>query len=270
MKISNLKRSTFLFIMFTVTLSVCNPLHGDSGGGFAFDHSRYAKILQANVQKGKVNYQNLKQHREDLDNYAVSLESLSEENYNKMNGDEKMAFWVNAYNAITLMVIIDHYPIKRQGLIGLVFPSNSIRQIPGVWDRITHRVLGKGTTLNEIEHQILRKQFRDPRVHFALVCASVGCPELRNEPYAGPRLDSQLSDQIHRFLSDTEKAHYDAQKSTLYLSPIFKWFKSDFNAAGGVLSFIRSHSQIETFKDLSAGTKIEWLGYDWSLNERRK
>lgn len=254
--------------MLSVILSICNPLQADSGGGVAFDHSQYAKVLQTTVQNGKVNYQNLKQHREDLDNYVASLESLSEENYNKMNRNEKMAFWVNAYNAITLRVIIDHYPIKRQGLIGLVFPSNSIRQIPGAWDRITHSVMGKGMTLNEIEHQILRKQFHDPRIHFALVCASIGCPEMRNEPYKGVKLDSQLSDQIHRFLSDPQKAHYNAQKLTLYLSPIFKWFKSDFDAAGGILSFIRSHSQIVPFKDLPAATKIEWLGYDWSLNER--
>lgn len=263
------RQNAAYFIVFSAILSVCNPLHADSGGGFIFDHSPYAAVLKANVQNEKVDYQNLKQRRENLDDYIVSLENLSEENYKKMNKHEKVAFWANAYNAITLQVIIDHYPITRHGFKGLLFPSSSIRQIPGAWDEITRRILEKETTLNEIEHEILRKQFRDPRVHFALVCASIGCPELRNEPYEGGKLDLQLQDQIHRFFSNPEKARYDIEKQTLYLSPIFKWFAKDFDAVGGVLSFIKAHVQVEGFRNLSANTKIEWLDYDWSLNEKK-
>jgi len=256
-----------LFIALPAILPICNPLFADSDGGVVFDHSLYAKVLQRYVVDGGVNYQELKQHRGELDDYVRVLEGLSLEDYARMSQNEKMAFWVNAYNAITLQVIIDHYPLKRRGLSGLAFPLNSIRQIPGVWDDITRRILGKETALNEIEHQILRKEFKEPRVHFALVCASIGCPKLREEPYVADRLEEQLDGQVRAFMSDPEKAQYEQEGDVLYLSPIFKWFADDFKAAGGRIAFVRKYFPKEKSAFLLDQTKIKWLDYDWSLNE---
>lgn len=269
MKRQNFKQNTVLFIVSLMILSVCNPLQADSNGGFVFDHSLYAKVLETYLEDGVVDYQKLKKERSDLDHYVQSLASLSVEDYNRMSRNEKTAFWINAYNAITLKVIIDHYPLKRRGLTGLAFPSNSIRQIPGVWDKISHRVLEKETTLNEIEHQILRKEFEEPRIHFALVCASIGCPKLREEPYVADHLEIQLDDQVRSFMADEEKIRYEAEGDLLHLSPILKWFGDDFDVAGGRLAFVKKYISKEKAAAISRETKIKWLDYDWSLNERK-
>lgn len=237
---------------------------------FDLNHPQWAEILKRYVDNGLVDYSALKKSPQILDSYLEAIQSVSKQEYEAWSRNEKIVFWVNAYNAITVKVIVDHYPIKRQGFKGALYPSNSIRQIPGVWDRITYRVLGKVIALNEIEHGILRKEFREPRIHFALVCASLGCPVLRSEPYVGERLDTQLNDQVRRFLADPKKMRYDSETDTLHLSPIFKWFGEDFEKMGSVFSFVKQYLPEETAGKISGETKIEWLGYDWSLNEGRK
>lgn len=241
-----------------------------AGGGFAFNHSLYGKVLHAYVTHGRVDYSKLKHERQDLNEYMKSLESLSRENYEEMSLEEKIAFWINAYNAAAIKLVIDHYPLqKRFGWKALTFPENSIPQIPDVWDRKVLEILGERLSLNQIEHQILRKEFQEPRVHFALVCASLGCPILGNEPYQGNKLDAQLDEQVRDFLADLKKARYDEATDTLYLSPIFKWFRKDFESAGGVLNFVKAHGPKMAKEKISEKTEIEWLHYDWSLNERR-
>ncbi len=129
--------------------------------------------------------------------------------------------------------------------------------------------MGKDVSLNDIENNVLRKEFKDPRVHFAIVCASIGCPEIRSEVYTAEKLDQQLSEQIRLFLSDPLKVHYDRTTDTLYLSPIFKWFKEDFQQTGGIIAFVKTYAPAGLFNGISEQTKIEWLGYDWNLNEIR-
>lgn len=256
---------TLLFLGGLVHLPISR-----AGEGLVFDPSLYGKTLQAYLADGKVDYGSLQKHREDLDAYVRSLGEFSKKDYESMSSNEQIAFWINAYNAITLKVIVDHYPLKRRGIIGLAFPSNSIRQIPGVWDRKVLEIFGEKLSLNQIEHQILRKEFREPRVHFALVCASRGCPVLRSEPYQGDKLDTQLNEQVRGFLDDTKKARYDEATNTLYLSRIFKWFRKDFEKTGGIITFVKTHWLNETKEKISEKTGIEWLQYDWSLNERMR
>lgn len=165
----------------------------------------------------------------------------------------------------------------------LVYPKNSIRQIPGVWDELNFPVLGRQLTLNDIEHQIIRKEFPEPRIHLALVCASGGCPPLRGEPYRGETLETQLEDQAKVFLSDPEKFRIDREQNRIYLSAIFDWFKQDFtekyttetgfqggtDAERPVLKFISSYLNEQDAQYLREGKyKIEYLDYDWSLNEQ--
>ena len=116
-------------------------------------------------------------------------------------------------------------------------------------------------SLNQIENEILRKEFQDPLIHFAIVCASLGCPVLRREPYTADQLDRQLDDQVLQFLQDPKKFRYDSAKIELYLSPIFKWFKEDFTA--GPTAFIKKY-----WPGISENAKIRWLQYDWTLNEQ--
>ncbi|MBI4115190.1 MAG: DUF547 domain-containing protein [Candidatus Omnitrophica bacterium] len=236
---------------------------------FTFDYSAYAKVLRGYAVNDRVDYLKLKRERQGLNEYMKSLESLSKENYEEMSRDEKIAFWINTYNAAAVKLVIDHYPLqKRFGWKALAYPENSIQQIPDVWARKVLKVFDESLSLNHIEHQILRKEFQEPRIHFALVCASLGCPVIRSEPYQGSKLDAQLNDQVRNFLSDPKKSRYDEATDTLYLSPIFKWFRKDFERADGILSFVKTHGPKEAKEKISEKTKIEWLEYDWSLNEK--
>ena len=130
---------------------------------------------------------------------------------------------------VPALLILAGAGVYAAGLFsGLVYPKNSIRQISGVWDRLKFTVVGEKMTLEHIEHKILRVRFNEPRIHMALVCAAMGCPPPRNEPYVGDRLDQQLDDQTHRFLGNRDNFRIDRKENVVHLSSIFKWFAEDF------------------------------------------
>ncbi len=248
------------------------------------DYGLYEDALSRFLDdRGMVNYRQLKNGRGELDQFTETLGALSQSTYQNWNQAEQLSFWINAYNALTLKAVIDHYPIQASFFKSLVYPKNSIRQIPGVWDELNFPVLGRQLTLNDIEHQIIRKEFPEPRIHLALVCASGGCPPLRGEPYRGETLETQLEDQAKVFLSDPEKFRIDREQNRIYLSAIFDWFKQDFaekyttetgfqggtDAERPVLKFISSYLHEQDAQYLREGKyKIEYLDYDWSLNEQ--
>ena len=249
-----------------------------------FDYSDYDAVLKQFVnENAMVNYGKLKARRRQLDAFVSSLGKLSRETYETWNEKQKITFWLNAYNGLTLKVIIDNYPIKSSWLKSRIWPKNSIRQISGVWDEITFDVMGRKLTLGHIEHKILREKFDEPRIHAALVCAAMGCPPLRREPYTGDKLDEQLDDQTRQFLSNPAKFKIDSNKDTLHLSEIFKWFGKDFvnkygpernigrhgKETSAVLNFIAQY--LDDFQKkyvLSGNVKIKYIDYDWSLNEQ--
>ncbi len=249
------------------------------------DTSSYAKALKDHVDdRGMVNYQALKKNPHDLDAYLTALAGISEEDYSQWEEPEQIAFWINAYNGLTLKSIIDNYPIKSSFFKSINNPKNSIRQISGVWDKKTHRVMGKKLSLNHIEHKILRVQFEEPRIHVALVCAAMGCPALRNEPYDGERLTQQLKDQSRRFLRNRAKLQILRANKIVSLSAIFKWYGKDFPAAyrprrpigrhgkdtQAVLSYISRHLDEPQKSYVLAGDyRVTYLDYDWSLNEQQ-
>ncbi len=250
-----------------------------------FNYEPYATVLEKYVDdQGMVNYQKLKSNPENLKTFMANLDLLERARYGQWTDNKQIVFWINAYNAITLKVIINHYPIEASLIGGFLYPSNSIRQISGVWDEITHPVMGEEMTLDHIEHEILRKKFNEPRIHMALVCAAKGCPILRNEPYTGDELDSQLEDQSKRFLSNPKKFKIDRQQNKVFLSSIFKWFGKDFVPKYGtnekftghskveraVLNFISQYLSSEKSEYIEeADFSIEYLSYDWSLNEQK-
>jgi hypothetical protein len=251
----------------------------------SFSYADYADALKTYVNdNGMVNYAGLKAHSEKLDAFLDSLAGLDRSVYDAWMEPAKITFWINAYNACTLKAIITHYPIQSSFLTSLKYPKNSIRQIGGVWDKLEFSVMARPMTLDGIEHGVLRKEFHEARIHMALVCAAMGCPPLRNEPYAGDRLGDQLDDQARRFLSNPAKFRIAAKGDTVYLSSIFKWFGDDFTARYGVeqgygdhsavqravLHFISGYLGKEDADRLASGDySISYLDYDWSLNEQK-
>ncbi len=245
----------------------------------------YARILKTYVDdSGMVNYCELKKNNERLEFTYNALVEIQEADYNQWSESEKIAFLINVYNFLTLKVIVDNYPIKPSFFSSLRFPKNSIRQISGVWDKIQFTVIGKKMTLDHIEHEILRKQFNEPRIHMALVCAAMGCPSIRKEPYSVGKFDIQFEDQTRRFINDSSKFRIDKQKNHIYLSSIFKWFGEDFIQRYGtneafsnhneqeraVLNYIAQYlSPLEYDFLLTESYVISYLDYDWSLNEQK-
>lgn len=249
-----------------------------------FDNSNYAKALAAYVDdQGMVNYRDLKANPQDLNAYVQALAALPPGHYAQWSDEAKIAFWINAYNGLTLKTVINHYPIQSSFLKSRIYPKNSIRQIAGVWDKITYRIMGQDLSLDHIEHKILRIEFKEARIHMALVCAAASCPKLRNEPYEGLRLDAQLEDQSRLFLCCRSKLKIARTEKLIYLSPIFKWFARDFVSQYRPLQGIGRHSQEnqavlnfvsrylnDPFKSflLAGDYTVKYLDYDWSLNEQ--
>ena len=250
----------------------------------SFSLADYTAVLKGYVtSEGLVHYQQLKSNRETLDRFVAALRNLGRQEFESWNEEEQLAFWINAYNALTLTAIINHYPIQPVLPESSLIPPNSIRQIPGVWDQLQFTVMGIAMTLDQIEHHILRKQFDEPRIHLALVCAAQSCPPLRDEPFVGSRLDNQLQDQTQRFLSRPAMFRIDRDRRRVLLSSIFLWYGEDFVStydAGeefqghnkverAVLNFVARYLDAESRDYLIKGRyRIEYLDYDWSLNEK--
>ncbi len=173
----------------------------------------------------------------------------------------KLSFWINVYNILAAKMITDHYPLESIKDVGNFFKP--------VWKRTAGSVGGVERTLNDIEHEILRKM-NEPRIHVAIVCASISCPDLRPETYTAEKLDEQLHDQMEKFLqSGTKGMRLDEKKNRVYLSSIFKWFAEDFASRGGVLNFIAQYVSAEDRKVLAdAKIKISYLHYNWKINGR--
>lgn len=235
---------------------------------FDASYRMWQEALSSYTHQGHVDYKGLKERPGVLTVALAEVEGITQEEYSQFSVNQKIAFWINAYNVAVVKVIVDHYPIQRGfGLAALRYPANSIQQIPNVWNKPVLNVLKEQRSLNDIENKILRPEFKDPRIHFVVVCASIGCPVIRSEAYTAEKLDQQLSEQIRSFLSDPSKARYDKTKDTLYLSPIFKWFNADFQQVGGVVTFIKKYAPASLFDGISGRTQIQWLGYSWDLNE---
>jgi hypothetical protein len=234
------------------------------------DTAAYTRVLEHFVTtEGGVRYSALKAEPADLDAYLESLASVDAADLEALPEKERIAFWINSYNAITLKTIVDGYPIQGRGLSALRYPSSSIRQISGAWTDRSWVVAGSKVSLDDIEHQTLRKHFREPRVHMALVCAALGCPPLRAEPYVGARLDEQLDDQARRYLSSPFGMKLKPEHRRITVSAIFKWFAGDFNKEDGVRAFLTRYAPTAAARTALADpkTKIVFLDYDWTLNE---
>jgi hypothetical protein len=232
----------------------------------AQDHQLFTDILQNYVVNGLVDYKNLKNDNR-LDKY---LSTLSNTDPDKLNWDEKLAFWINAYNAFTLQIVTANYPIES--ITDLNTGGKIIAYLLGdtVWDKEFITINNKKYSLNDIEHKILRKM-NEPRIHFAIVCASISCPELLNEAFESKTLEKQLELQTINFINDDSRNDFDLKKRQANISEIFNWFDDDFGDSDeNVLMFISKYVPENTSLDIKSNV-TEWNtsynDYNWNLNE---
>ena len=252
-----------------------------SPGADGFDHEylSYAKLLNEHVHVVVVDYTALKEHRDALSKVMVEFAEVTPDQERSWSRDERLAFWINAYNVFTLRAIVDHYPLPSPRFT--LQPRNSIRQIEGVWTKLTWPAAGRTLTLDEIEHKILRPEFKEPRVHFAINCASVGCPPLSAVPYRAATLDGQLDAAARGYLARAQGLQ--VRGDTLAVSRILEWYGEDFvasfapEAAGKPDRLERvARAVVARFGPPAAvdlarkpSTRIKFLDYDWSLNDIR-
>jgi hypothetical protein len=229
----------------------------------AFDHSQFDQILQAYVDdEGLVDYNAIAKDTR-FQNY---MERIKTAETDEMTVDGRLAFWINAYNAVTIDKVIKWKPKK------------SVREtaIRGLWTSTKfftsreHVVAGKQLSQDDIEHEILRKQLKDPRIHFAIVCASSSCPKLARFAFSEEQVQRQLEEETRKYINSDRGTRIDYAENTLYLSKLFDWFAGDFkNASGSVLAFIKPYLEPDALTFLERKPKIEYLRYNWALNAKK-
>lgn len=210
-------------------------------------HEVFDKLLKSYVSSsGKVNYRGIKTNEKALNEYLSILSSnIPVESWSR---NEKMAYWINAYNAFTIKKVIDNYPLK------------SIKDLNGgkVWDQKFITLGNKSYSLNEIENQILRTTYKDPRIHFAVNCAAKSCPPLTNKVFTASNLNQMLDRNTKDFINDISQNKISENK--IIISNIFDWYKSDFN---DIIDYLNKYSTTKINKN----AKITFNVYDWNLNE---
>ena len=208
------------------------------------DHSEFDEFLRNYVTSdGQVSYKSMLSNVGTLDNYLSDLEGTE---LASLNRNQQLSFWINAYNAYTIKLILNNYPI------------NSIKDISKPWDKKWIVLDGRKLSLNNIEHDIIRPQFNDARIHFAVNCAAKSCPPLLNRAYDEHNVESFLEKQTQKFVNDSSFNIISEDK--IQISKIFDWYNSDF---GDVKKFIEKYSN----KTIDQGVEITYLEYDWSLNK---
>jgi len=248
-------------------------------------HDKCSDILENYVDdEGMVDYKALKRKRWDLKKLLDEFDELDPKEYNSWKKEDKIAFWLNAYNIQMLRIIVDNYPIESSRIQRLFWPPTSIRHIKGIWSKYKFIVMDEEFTLFEVERRFFRQEFKEPRVFFAVSHASLSSPILRNEPYYGHKLYEQLDDQAKRFLSDPRGLRIDGNDDTVYLSAILQstWYGKEFidkygtdkkfkdqePATRAVLNFVTNYISPEDVSFLEVQNySVKYINYDWRLNE---
>ena len=219
------------------------------------DHAPFHKLLKANVKGTKVNYKGFKQSAE-FKAYVALIGKTDPAKLSSRNA--RLAFWINAYNALTINGVLQYYPKIKSVL----------KVTPDFFKSKTRVVGGKKMALNDIENNIVRPTFKDPRIHAALNCASVSCPPLANFAFTPKGLNGQLNKVFRKFANDTSRNQIDPAAGTVKLSMIFKWYGDDFKKDGGPAKYIAKFVKDEGKKKALTNTeKVDFLAYDWNLNK---
>jgi len=231
-------------------------------------HSLFTQILQDYISNGLVKYKKLKDDKR-LDKYIKQLENSNPQKI--VNEKNLLASWINVYNAYTLKFIVEEYPVES--INELHWGGLYLGSLLGttIWDDEKIIINGTELSLNNIEHDIIRRKFDEERIHFALVCASISCPPLLNEAYEGYKLDKQLGEQAKLFFNDVTKNKFDKNTQTVYLSKILSWYEDDFGVnEQAILIYIAQFIDKETADDITSNLSewdIKYMSYNWDLNE---
>lgn len=250
-----------LLLMLSVLLSLSSkPQTAPHGkGSTPPSHQAWDQLLKKWVDaEGMINYKGFVQDKAKLQQYLNTLSNTPPDR-NAWSEAEQLAYWINAYNAFTVKLIVDNYPLRS---IEDLHPTVNIPMVNTVWHKKFFKIGGRESSLDEIEHKILRKQFNEPRIHFAIVCASFSCPPLRREAYVAEKLAQQLEAQAVRFINDPQRNKISQSKAEL--SKIFSWFKGDFTKNSNLIDYINRYAHTK----LSPRATINFLEYDWRLNEQ--
>jgi len=240
--------STLIILIFAAILFKACAVSKVESNSKPITHELWDTLVQTHVSpEGIVNYKNIIKDSLKLNAY-LNLLSANHPNDKNWSANERLAYWINAYNALTVDLILRNYPLK------------SIKDIKNPWDKRLWQLGSKWYTLNEIEHQILRKM-NEPRIHFGIVCASYSCPKLLNEAYMADNLEAQLTQVTKEFLKDPERNNISEQ--SIKLSKIFKWFAKDFKTEGSIIDFLNKYTDINIAKN----AKRSFKEYNWNLNE---
>ncbi len=220
-------------------------------------HEPWNDLLKKYVSAdGEVDYKGIQSEQNKLEGY---LKTVSENPpTEKWSENQKLAYWINAYNGFAVKLIVDNYPLKS---IQDLHPTIKIPGISTVWKKDFFKIGGEDFSLHQIEHKILRKDFEEPRIHFAINCASVSCPKLRNEAYTAEKVQDQMEDQAKDFVNDESKNKISASK--IEISKIFNWFEGDFENDGDIIDFLNKYSEVNISKD----AEVDYMDYNWNLNE---
>jgi hypothetical protein len=246
----------FLYLLFIgLSLNACK-VKNYSSGATPVQHQQWDSLLQKHVTaEGWVDYDGFIKDSLDLRSY-LNLLSENHPDPGTWTNEERMAYWINAYNAFTVDLIIRHYPVESIKDI-----KSGIPFVNTVWDIKFINIQGQTYDLNNIEHGILRPKFDEPRIHFAVNCASVSCPKLMNRAYTAERLDQQLDQAARDFINDPSRNLIE--QNHLQLSKIFKWYAGDFD--GKIMEVIRKYAD----RPISEDPKVSYLDYDWQLNVKK-
>ena len=213
--------------------------------------SVFNSLLSKNVDtKGNVNYKGLKADEAKLDTYLSYLEKTDPSSWST---NKQKAFWINAYNAYTIKLILENYPLKSITKIK--------KKGKNAWKISFAKVGSKTYTLDHIEHKILRAKLFDPRIHVGVNCASGSCPKLHNVAFTEANIDAELEKLMKSFINDSKRNKLN-KKNTIHISEIFNWFKDDFTKDGSVIDYINKYAD----NKVDADAKIHYLPYDWNLN----
>jgi len=257
LKMTSAKISILLFATSLLLCTGCR-VKKKLSEAIPIQHELWDTLLQTHVSDdGWVDYSGFRQDSQKLKTY-LQLLSKNHPNDKHWSKDEQLAYWINAYNAYTVKIVADHYPVS-----GIKDIKNGIPFVNTVWDIKFIQIENHSYDLNNIEHGIIRKHFNEPRIHFAVNCASYSCPALINRAFTATSLDQQLDDAARRFINDPLRNH--PSKNPAQLSKIFSWFKGDFTKNDDLKSFVNKYA----IKPISADAKIQYLDYDWSLNDQQ-
>ena len=258
-------------LLLILALSLSTTLHANSG--FDQSHAQWTALLEKHVQwidqgASQVDYPGFQADQAQLQDYLARLSAVTPAQYQQWSAEQRLAFLINAYNAFTVQLILEHYPLDSIKEVGDLF-SNA-------WQQPFIPLLGQTMTLDDIEHGMIRQPgvFDDPRIHFAVNCASIGCPALRNEAFVANHLDAQLEDSQQRFLGDRSRNRYDPQRKRFLVSKIFQWYGEDFAKRWGSLErYLQQHASLlaspAELQRARQTDKIDFGFYDWDLNQRK-